>query len=181
MLEKDLYPHVQIYLDLVFSNRLKPLYGDLRPISAITSNAGGTNTGLWSKPDLCLVAMWRHKYGFRWNLDVHGFEVKPEGKCTAQSVHEALNHTALVHYSHLTWHCPDWDERNAVCRAVLDGCTRFGVGLITFFDPGDVRSFEVRAPARRHVPTPDALDDFLESRLDDKDKAQVLSWIEELR
>lgn len=181
MLEKDLYPQVQNFLELVFRNRLMPRYGDLRSISAITANAGGPATGIWSKPDLCLITLWRHKYGLRWNLDLHGFEVKPEGRCTVQSVHEALSHTTAVHFSHLTWHCPEWDERDAVCQDVLGSCTRYGIGLITFSRPDEAHLFKVRTPARRHTPSPDALDEFVETRLNAQDKEKVLSWIEELR
>lgn len=181
MLEKDLYPLVQVYLNIAFSPRVGPMFGDFRPLSAVTANSGGNTTGVWSKPDLCLVALWRQKYGLHWNLDVHGFEVKPLGKCSTQSVYEALNHTSLVHYSHLMWHCPDWDERDQKCHSVLEACNRFGVGLITFLDPSDVRSYEIRVPAHKHAPTPDALDEFLETRLEAADRAQLQSWILELQ
>ena len=97
MPEKDLYEPVRNYLELRFRDRLQPLYGELRPISAITATTGGSGTGKWSKPDLCLLALWRHKYSPSWQLDLHGFEVKPDGRCTAEFVHEALNHTSHVH------------------------------------------------------------------------------------
>lgn len=181
MLEKELYPLVQVYLNIAFSPRLKPVLGDFRWLSAVTANSGGTATGVWSKPDLCLVVLWRQKYGLYWNLDLHGFEVKPDGRCSTQSVHEALNHTSLVHYSHLTWHCPAWDEQDRTCHSVLEACTRFGVGLITFSEPENVRSYEIRVPARKHTPTPDALDEFLETRLDATDRDQLQSWVSGLR
>ncbi len=98
MLERDLYGPAYNYLELAFRQRLKPLYGDLRNITAITASTGGTATGIWPKPDLALIALTRQKYGLSWQIDLHGFEVKPAGTCSVQSVHEALNHTSLVHF-----------------------------------------------------------------------------------
>lgn len=181
MLEKDLYAPVQDYLDVVFKERLKPIYGDFRHLSAITSNTGGANTGIWSKPDLCLIALRRAKYGLQWDLDLHGFEVKPEGKCTVQSVHEALNHSSLVHFTHLVWHCAQYDERDANCRAVADRCNSYGVGLVTLSSPSDLRTYAIRAAARRHAPEPDFVDGFLETRLAPSDRERLAGWIKELR
>jgi hypothetical protein len=93
MLERDLYEPVYNYLEVRFRDRLKPPRGDLRHITAITANTGGNATGLWSKPDLCLISLSRQKYRLTWNLDLHGFEVKPTDCCDVQSVHEALNHS----------------------------------------------------------------------------------------
>lgn len=181
MLERDLYEPIHDYLDLVFGDRLKPLYGQLRHVSAITATAGGAGTGVWSKPDLCIVALTRPKYGLSWQLDLHGFEVKRAGNCNAQSVHEALNHTALVHFTHLVWHCDHWDERDATCASVLDRCAHFGVGLITFPRPRDPKSFVVRVPARRHNPQLDAVDEFLETRLPSDERTKLTAWLETLR
>ena len=181
MLESDLYQPVQDYLELRFRDRLKPLYGDLRAVSAITATAGGSGTGKWSKPDLCLIALWRHKYEPGWCLDLHGFEVKPESRCTAESVHEALNHTSHVHYAHLVWHKPDWDETEFRCRSIIDRCRRFGVGLITLSRPEDAGSYAVRYPAPRHDPAGDAVDEFIETRMPSSDKITLAGWLSEQR
>ena len=181
MPEKDLYEPVRNYLELRFRDRLQPLYGELRPISAITATAGGSATGKWSKPDLCLLALWRHKYSPSWQLDLHGFEVKPDGRCTAESVHEALNHTSHVHYAYLVWHNPDWSDADAPCRAILDRCRRFGVGLITFSDPANAASYTVRCAAPRHAPAGDAIDEFIETRIDPEDRAKLAGWLTEFR
>lgn len=181
MLEWDLYEPIHDYLDLVFGDRLKPLYGELRHISAITSNAGGSDTGVWSKPDLCIIALTRQKYGVTWKLDLHGFEVMPNGKCNAQSVHEALNHTSLVHFTNLVWHCERWDDRDDLCASILERCSHFGVGLITFTKVKDPKTFVVRLPARRHEPHPDAVDEFIETRLPAKELSKLTQWLEGLR
>lgn len=177
MAESDLYDPVHDYLEQRFRYRLQPLLGELRTVSAITDTAGGPGTGKWSKPDLCLVAYWRQKYGPAWRLDLHGFEVKPEGKCDAGSVHEALNHTAHVHFAHLVWHNPTWADDQKRCKEVLDRCRRYGVGLITMTDPRDASSYEVRLQAERHEPAGDAVDEFIDSRLPDHAKAAILDWL----
>ena len=179
MLESDLYQPVHDYLELRFRDRLKPLYGDLRAVTAITATAGGTGTGRWSKPDLCLLALWRHKYAPTWQLDLHGFEVKPEQRCTVESVHEALNHTSHVHFAHLVWHNREWDDAELRCKSIIDRCRRFGVGLITFAEPRDPSSYSVRYPAPRHQPSGDAVDEFIETRIPPDDKATLSSWLAE--
>lgn len=181
MLERDLYEPVYNYLELVFRQRLKPLYGDLRHITAITANTGGNATGVWSKPDLSIVALSRQKYGLSWRLDLHGFEVKPAGTCSVQSVHEALNHTSLVHFSNLVWHCERWDDRDQKCASIIERCSHFGVGLITFKKASDPKSYFVHLPARRHHPESDAFDEFVETRLLPDDRDKLAAWIAELR
>lgn len=181
MLEEDLYRPVHDFLEQRFQDRLRPTYGDLRHLSAITARAGGNETGLWSKPDLCMVAVWRHKYSLSWRFDVHGFEVKPAARCDLTAVHEALNHTSLVHFSHLTWHKPDWNDRDPKCSGIRDRCERHGIGLITFAEEKNVDTFTVRVQARRHSPSGDAIDEFLETRLAPDDRAKLLTWVEELR
>ncbi|MGD9786122.1 MAG: hypothetical protein AB7E80_05110 [Hyphomicrobiaceae bacterium] len=179
--EADLYPHVYNFLELRFREQVNPLRGDLRAISAITATAGGSGTGIWSKPDLCFVALWRHKFGTTWKLDIHGFEVKPKGRCSADAVHEALNHTSHVHYTHLVWHKPDWNSSDKACADLFGHCRRFGVGLITIDDPSAANTYTVRLEAERQDPTGDAVDEFLETRLPEDRKQLLLDWLGELR
>lgn len=181
MLERDLYEPVYNYLEVRFRDRLQPARGDLRHITAITANAGGNATGIWSKPDLCMISLSRQKYGISWKIDLHGFEVKPLGSCTVQSVHEALNHTSLVNFTYLVWHTEDWDEASDECSTILSRCSHYGVGLITFSDACDLRSYVLHLPARRHEPAPDAFDEFVETRLSENDRNKLLGWITELR
>jgi hypothetical protein len=181
MSEADLYPAVHDYLEQRFLDRVRPAYGEIRSISAVTATAGGPGSGHWSRPDLALVAIWRTKYALAWSLDLHGFEVKTATGCTPAAVHEALSHAALVHFPHLVWHKADWSDNLPECRAILDRCTRYGVGLITFSDPENSDSFLVRHSARRHSPSGEAVDEFIESRLAQADRSQLTRWIEELR
>ena len=165
-----------------FRDRIKPLFGEIRSISKVTaSTSGGATAGLWSRPDLCLVALWRYKYGLSWHFGLHSFEVKTQTGCDRRAVYEALNHASLVNYTHLVWHNPAWDPSDRQCGDIHDRCTRHGVGLITINNPANVDTFFVRVPARYHETSGDAVDEFLETRLDPEDRQQLLEWIKEMR
>ena len=180
MLESALYEPVHDYLELRFGDTLRPIRGDFRAIAAITATAGGPGTGTWSKPDLCLLALWRHRYSPQWRLDLHGFEVKPESRCTAESVHEALNHTSHVHFSHLVWHKPNWDAADGRCKEIFDRCRRYGIGLITLAEPLDASSYFIQLVAPRHEPSGDAVDEFIETRIPDEEKTTLNKWLSEV-
>ena len=177
MLEKDLYEPVRDYIDLRFRDRLRPLHGSLRSVTAITATSGGSGTGKWSKPDLCIAALWRQRYSATYQFELHGFEVKPRGRCDATSVHEALNHTSHVHYGHLIWHCPEWNDSDKKCAEVAEASRRFGVGLITMSDPENADTYVIRLPAQRHEPSGDAVDSFIENMFTEEAKQSLLSWL----
>ena len=96
-------------------------------------------------------------------------------------MHEALSHTALVHYSHLVWHKSDWADTRPECKPILERCARYGVGLITFADPENSDSFVARLAARRHDPSGEAVDEFIETRFPEADRRQLAQWVERLR
>jgi len=181
MLERDLYEPVDDYLQVRFSASLRPLYGEFKHLTSITATAGGNDTGKWSKPDLCLVALWRHKFSPTWQLDLHGFEVKPEHRCTIESVHEALSHTSHVNYAHLVWHSPKWQDADVKCQAIADRCQRHGVGLITMRNECDASSYVIRVPAKRVPISGDATDEFIETRFQPGERHKLIEWLEKVR
>ena len=182
MRESNLYLPVNDYLEQRYRETLKPRYGELRSISAITaSSGGGTFEGKWTRPDLALAALWRFEYGLSWTLDLHSFEVKTESGCDNVSVHEALSHTAMAHYSYVTWHNPSWDAGVTNCKAILERCERFGVGLITFEDPANSSTYTIRLRSKRHSPSGEAIDEFIETRFPRAEREQLRKWVQELR
>ena len=66
--EEALYTPVKDFLEHRFQALVKPALGEVFPLSAITAHAGG-QTGRWTKPDLCFVALWRHKFKPSWKLE----------------------------------------------------------------------------------------------------------------
>lgn len=181
MRESQLYGPVHDFLEQRFRDRLRPPYGELRSISAITATAGAAGSGHWSRPDLALVALWRRKYAMTWSLDLHGFEVKTSTGCTPAAVHEALSHAAHVHYAHLVWHHPEWHDSRSDCIDIKVRCERYGIGLITFERPENSDSFAVRVAASRHEPVGEAVDEFIETRFPEPLRDRLGAWIEELR
>ncbi len=182
MLESDLYPPINDYLEQRYREILKPRYGDLRSISAITAKSGGgTFDGKWTRPDLAMAALWRFEFGLSWTIDLHSFEVKTENGCDNVSVHEALSHTAMAHYSYLMWHNPSWDEDKGNCRATCERCAQYGVGLITFSDPADSSAYHIRLRSIRHNPSGEAIDEFMETRFPQAERDLLRKWVRELR
>jgi len=178
MLESSLYPFVHDFIEQRFRAELAPRYGELHTASAITATTkGGTDDGRWSRPDLALAAVRRFKFDATWTLDLHSFEVKTSINCDPTSVHEALSHTSLVHFTWLTWHQPDFRESDQLCRQIHDRCARHGVGLITFDDPSNSDSFMVRLRSARHSPDPESIDEFIETRFDEHDRKQLQAWL----
>jgi hypothetical protein len=182
MSEHDLYRPVHDYLEQRFRDRIKPPFGEIRSISKVIANTtGGAAAGLWSRPDLCLVAFWRYKYGINWHFSLHSFEVKTKVGCDRRAVYEALSHASMVNYTHLVWHNPAWDPSDQQCGDMHERCMSHGVGLITIGNPANVDTFSIRVPARYHETSGDAVDEFLETRLDSEDREQLLEWINEMR
>jgi hypothetical protein len=182
MPESDLYPPVNDYLEQRYREILKPRYGELRSISAITATSGGgTFDGKWTRPDLAMAALWRFEFGLSWTMDLHSFEVKTENGCDNVSVHEALSHTVMAHYSYLTWHNPSWDEKKGNCRAIHERCAQHGVGLITFGDPANSSTYHIRLRSIRHTPNGEAIDEFIETRFPQAERDLLRKWVQELR
>lgn len=178
MSESSLYPFVHDFIEQRFRASLSPRYGELHTASAITATTkGGTDDGRWSRPDLALAAVRRFKYEPTWTLDLHSFEVKTPTNCDPTSVHEALSHASLVHFTWLTWHNSNFDEADQLCRQIHDRCARHGVGLITFDDPANSDSFTVRLRSPRHSPDPEAIDEFIETRFEKHDREKLQAWL----
>lgn len=64
--------------------------------------------------------------------------------------------------------------------AIEDSCLQHGVGLITFetsvvpHDTPSLTNFEFEVDARRQSPEPDAVDNYIDDRLDDENRARLM-------
>ena len=181
MLEAELYPAVERFLNLQYAPGLKPRYGAHLPLVAITATAGAAALGTWSRPDLAMINLWRYKFQPTQTLDLHGFEVKRFEGCDLKSVHETLAHTRLVHFAHLVWHHPRADLEAEKFRIILDNCREYGLGLITFGDPDRGDSFRVHVEPRRGTPSEAVVNDFIETRFPAHQQDRLLAWIREGR
>jgi len=178
MAEVDLYPLVRNYLNLEFAPSLKPQRGVSLPLVAITSNAAGADAGKWSRPDLALVNLWRHKYQPSFTLDLYGFEVKPTETCDLSSVHETLAHTRLVHFSYLVWQLGEDETESRRLQLIRDNCEAYEIGLITFAKVDGLHRFKVHLNCNRRNPSPSVIDEFIETRFGSREKDRLLAWLE---
>jgi len=179
--EVELYPHVERYLRLDFAPRLKPTLGTHLTIASVTATSGPIGAGRWSRPDLALVNLWRHKYQPQQHLEVYGFEVKRDGGCDLTSVHETLAHKRLVHFAYLVWHLKSGSFTDPLFATIKENCAAYGLGLISFSDHRDGSSFVIHLEANRGEPDDDAVDEFIETRFDEQQKKRLLSWLQDDR
>ena len=175
--ESDLYPIVESFLNIQFTARVKPPLGTHLPLVAITDKAGPVASGVWSRPDLAMINVWRHKYQPGQTLDLYGFEVKRDEACDLKSVHETLAHRRLVHFAYLVWNYRKADFSAEPFKVIYANCDSYGLGLITFADKNDGRSFEMHLDAERATPRGADVDDFIESRFPDHQRTRLLDWI----
>ncbi len=175
--ESDLYPVIDRFLNIQFAARVKPPLGTNLPLVAITATAGPAGSGIWSRPDLAMINAWRHKYQPDLRVDLYGFEVKRDEGCDLRSVHETLAHQRLVHFAYLVWHYRTADTNSERFKVIRDNCEAYGLGLISFADPSDGRSFVVHLGATRAAPSEAAVDDFIETRFPAHQQRTLLEWI----
>jgi hypothetical protein len=175
--EADLYPVVQSFLNIRFAPLVKPPHGTQLPLVAITATAGPAASGMWSRPDLAMINVWRHKYQPVSTIDLYGFEVKRDEACDLKSVHETLAHRRLVHFAYLVWHYKKADFSAEGFKVIRANCQSYGLGLITIGDPKDGTTFLIHLDASRATPDAADVDDFIETRFPEHQKSRLLEWI----
>ncbi len=181
MREEDLYPIVEQYLHMQFAPCLKPALGAHLTLAGITATAGPAGSGKWSRPDLALINLWRHKYQPHQSLDVYGFEVKKDGACDLSAVHEALAHTRSVNYSYLVWQYRASDFDAEAFKTIRQNCESYELGLIAFPEARPGTLFKCHVKAQRKSPHASAVDEFIETRFSESQKQRLLAWIREAR
>lgn len=178
--EAHLYTPVQNYLDLEFYHQIKPKLGILRFITAITATTAVRDVGSWSRPDLSGVAVWRNKYSSTAHVDIYTFEVKRETTVDTSAVHEALAHRRFSNYSYLVWDCrPEiTSERHA--KLIAEMCRDLGVGLIFAHEHDSPTSYRIEFRATRAEVAPDDVDRFIETRLPDAERRDIISALHDI-
>jgi hypothetical protein len=151
------------YLDGPFRQGLDLPSGSLF-IAHDTSNFG-PHRGQWARPDYIVITAMKFKLMPGSQVDVHSFELKTEGGCTVQSVHEALAQTRFTHFGHLVWHLPDGSKAEARLAEIEKHCEEHGVGLIRMREPSKPDKYEILLDPKRKRTLPSAVEGFLESRL----------------
>ena len=179
--EELLYDPLCDFLRTQFEIRLKPWHGRIKLVVQKTDKKRAPSRGHWQRPDVTAVSISRHRYAANVGVAVHTFEVKTsDGGEDVKSVFQALAYSRFANTAYLVWnrqHCICNDQ---IYPVVLESCERFGVGLITIHDLNDIRTFNVRAVADHREISLNAIDDFIETRLNDSEKYTITRYINEL-
>jgi hypothetical protein len=131
----------------------------------------------WARPDFILVSAMRFRLMPGAQLDVHSFELKTETGVTDLAVYEALAQTRFTHFGHLVWHLPEGSKAEAKLAEIEQQCDQHGVGLIRMRDPKRPESCEILLDPERKPTLPATVDGFLEARLTDKHRQDILCAI----
>jgi hypothetical protein len=128
----------------------------------------------WARPDFILVSAMRFRLMPGAQLDVHSFELKAEAGVTDLAVYEALAQTRFTHFGHLVWHLPEGSKAEAKLAEIEQQCEQHGVGLIRMRDPKRPDACEILLDPERKTTSPATVDGFLEARLTDEHRRDVL-------
>lgn len=145
----------------------------------LTASQGGRVTGgRWSRPDITLASSNEYRYVHGRFVDLRTFEIKTYEGLDITAVYEALSHRRAAHFTHVLIHvaeCEGSARKPAFLRVIADA-KEYGVGVTTFADPRDYRTWRVEVEARRTNPDPAAVNAFINAQTGSKFKDKVLSW-----
>lgn len=148
-----------------------------RWVCEITALQGKRNTGgLWTRPDVTLIAEQTFAYVPDKLFDVITFEIKPSIDTAMAGVYEAAAHSAFAHRSYLAFPDSDEYEKSALFDRIRDECERFGLGLILFEDVADWDKYNFEVSASRNSPEPQSVNDFIKSQISEKGREEIQRW-----
>lgn len=151
---------------------------DLKPwVCEITAFQGRRNTGgLWTRPDVTLIAIQTFVYVPDKLFEVITFEVKPNIDTAMEGVFETAAHSAFAHRSYLAFPDSKDYENNAMFDRIRDECERFGLGLILFEDVSNWDTYTFEVAAERKSPDPQAVNDFIKGQISEKSREEIQRW-----
>jgi hypothetical protein len=151
---------------------------ELRPwICEITAFQGRRNTGgLWTRPDVTLIAIQTFAYVPDKLFEVITFEIKPTIETAMEGVYETAAHSAFAHRSYLAFPDSDQYENSPLFDRIRDECERFGLGLILFEDAANWDTYNFEVPAERKNPDPQGVNDFIKSQITERNREEIQRW-----
>jgi len=151
---------------------------DLSPwVCEITAFQGRRNTGgLWTRPDVTLIAIQTFVYVPDKLFEVITFEIKPNIDSAMEGVFETAAHSAFAHRSYLAFpDSTDYDD-NPLYDRIRDECERFGLGLILFEDVANWDTYTIEVASERKTPDPQAVNDFIKGQISEKSRDAIQRW-----
>lgn len=174
MPETELYTPFLQFLNLTFEPSWSPLSGTKEFHSQIVTDQ--QQAGTWSNPDLITVRFWQPEILFGARMLVRTYELKIEGACDTQAIHQTLAHRSSAHESYLVGYEPNWKSKTSYTQSVRRQCRHFGLGLIFIENLLDHSSFAVLENAERVDPAPEKADALLARHLNITGRKRIRSW-----
>lgn len=148
-----------------------------RWICEITAQQGKRNTGgLWTRPDVTLIAEQTFTYVPDKLFEVITFEIKPGISTAMAGVYEAAAHSAFAHRSYLAMPDSKDYENSPLFDRIRDECERFGLGLLLFEDVADWDKYNFEVSAERNTPDPQSVNDFIKTQISEKGRETIQRW-----
>ena len=151
---------------------------DLKPwVCEITAFQGRRNTGgIWTRPDVTLIAIQTFAFVPTKQFDVITFEIKPSIETAMEGVYECAAHSAFANRSYLAFPDSDAYDTNPLFDRIVDECERFGLGLVLFKDVGDWDTYNFEIAAKRNNPDPRGVNDFIKGQISEKSREEIQRW-----
>ena len=144
-----------------------------------TSRGGSRADGIWSRPDITLVASTTYTYVPNKHFDVVTFEVKHYEGLDVTAVYEALAHRRSATRSFVLVYVPEEKLpifENPTLAEIADEARKRGVGFIVADDPQDYDTWEIREDAPNVIPDPARLDKFIRNQLSEGTRDEIVRW-----
>jgi hypothetical protein len=151
---------------------------DLKPwICEITAFQGRRSTGgVWTRPDVTLIAIQTFVFVPTKQFDVITFEIKPSIETAMEGVYECAAHSAFANRSYLAFPDADAYDTNPLFDRILDECERFGLGLILFGEVANWDTYNFEVSAKRNNPDPRSVNDFIKAQISEKSREEIQRW-----
>jgi hypothetical protein len=175
--EYDLYEPLY---KTITSKWLKDYYGIEDFVAEITANSGRRNTGGdWTRPDIALYAVRTYQYIPYKQIELITFEVKPLNHFYIGGVFETASHSAIAHRSYLMIYVSkSQDDATEPLLERLDSqAERMRIGFITFEDPKDADTFNVRVDAPLQQPDPADICNFIEIQFSQQKQQEIFNYL----
>ena len=144
-----------------------------------TSRGGARPDGIWSRPDITVLASTMYTYVPNKHFDVITFEVKHYKRLDVTAVYEALAHRRSATRAYVLVYVPDEilpQLENPTLADIADEAIKHGVGFIIAGDPTDYDTWDVREVASIVTPDPARLDKFIRNQLSEGTRDQIVRW-----
>lgn len=149
-----------------------------------TAMQGGRVTGgRWTRPDLVTVGLASFEYVPQLSMDVSSIEVKSFVSIDIAAVYEALAHRRAATRAWVFFYIPPHLETETKAR-VFEVCSvagESGVGVVTFGDPHNAKTWRVKQRASRVTTDPALLDDFISLQMSDPAKDKIRRRVAEIK